>query len=113
MPGRCDLSQQERDAIRREFMLRFSSARSVHDGFLVKRWATGERKGQPKIAAALQGMIDRGYLRVEDDGGLWLKATFTPAGFEQLRLMAQDPRALPRAQFGQLLDELAALDMAG
>ncbi len=100
---------KERDLIRREFMLRLSSARSIHDGILVKCWATGPHKGQPKPAAAVQSMIERGLLSLVDDGAHWLKATFTPAGIEALRRMAADLRALPPSQYQQLLDELAGL----
>jgi hypothetical protein len=100
---------KERDLIRREFMVRFSSARSIHDGILVKRWATGPNKGQPKPAAAVQSMIDRGLLSLVDDGAHWLKATFTPAGIQALRRMAADKRALPPDQYQHLLDELAKL----
>ncbi len=44
-----DFTPRERDLIRREFMLRLSSARSVHEGIL---WVTGEKKGEPKLPVA-------------------------------------------------------------
>ena len=100
---------KERDLIRREVMVRFSSARSLHDGILVKCWATGPNKVQPKPASAVQSMIDRGLLSLVDDGAHWLKATFTPAGIAALRRMAEDKRALPPDQYQHLLGELAKL----
>ena len=103
---------KERALIRSEFMVRLSSARSIHNGILVKRWATGAKKGQPKLPAAVEGLIARGLLRLDDDGAHWLKATFTPAGFEALRRLAADKRALPPEDYGHLLDELAAMEPA-
>lgn len=100
---------KERDLIRREFMVRFSSARSLHDGILVKRWATGPNKGQPMPAPAVQSMIERGLSSLGDDAAHWLKATFRPAGSQALRRMAADKRALPPDQYQHLLDELAML----
>ena len=105
-----EFTPQERDAIRREFMIRLSEARSVHEGFLVKRWATGPRKGEPKPSAAVQGLLDKGFLEMRDDGSHWLKATFTAEGFVALKRLAADTRALPPKDFQPLLDELAALD---
>ena len=92
--------------IRTEFMVRFSSAPRLADGILVRRWATGPNKGNPKPSATIQGMIDRGLMELPDDGGHWLRARFTAAGLSALRRMASDPRALPRKEYQHLLDEL-------
>src|SRR3712207_3783710 len=43
MTDALDFSPKERDLIRREFLWRLSSARSIHEGILLKRWATGAR----------------------------------------------------------------------
>lgn len=110
MTRNTDFTPQERDAIRREFMIRLSEARSVHEGFLVKRWATGPRKGEPKPSAAVQSLLDRGFLEMRDDGSHWLKATFTSQGFAALKRLAADAPALPPRDFQPLLDELAALN---
>lgn len=40
----AEFTPAERDLIRREFMMRLSSARSLHDGVFLRRWATGPRK---------------------------------------------------------------------
>lgn len=100
------LSRKERALIRTEFMVRFSSAPRLADGVLVKRWATGAKKGQPKPSATIQGMIERGLMELPDEGGHWLKARFTPAGLNALRRMAADPRALPPNEYQHVLHEL-------
>ncbi|HYH37649.1 MAG TPA: hypothetical protein VD860_05465 [Azospirillum sp.] len=110
MTRNTDFSPQERDAIRREFMIRLSEARSIHDGFLVKRWATGPRKGEPKPSATVQSLLDKGFLEMRDDGSHWLKATFTDQGYAALKRLTADTRALPPKDFQPLLDELTALD---
>lgn len=101
------LTARERALVRNEFMPRFSSAPSLHGGFVVKRWVTGPNKGQPKPGPTIQGMIDRGLLTLKDDSSHWLRATFTEAGLAALRRMAEDRRALPPDDYRQLLDELA------
>ncbi len=104
-----EFTPKERELIRREFMLRLSSARSLHDGILVRRWATGPNKGKPKPPAAVQSMLDRGLVALDDDGSHWLKAVFTATGIAALRRMAEDKRALPPGEYQHLLDELATL----
>lgn len=104
-----DFDNKERDLIRREFSQRMSSARSAHDGFLLRRWSTGERKGQPKVPAAVQGMLDRGLVRLDDLDKHWPVARFTTAGLRALRRMAADKRAFNAETHAQLLEEVAAL----
>lgn len=100
---------KERDLIRREFLQRMSSARSVHDGFLLRRWATGERKGHPKIPASVQSMLDRGLVVLDDLDKNWPVARFTTVGLRALRRMAADRRAFDPKSHAQLLEEVAAL----
>ncbi|PNQ95028.1 hypothetical protein C1S70_31140 (plasmid) [Azospirillum argentinense] len=88
-----DFTPKERDLIRREFMRRLSSARSVHEGFLLRRWSTGARKGEPKLPAAVQSLLDRGLVTLADLDRRWPVARFTPARFRALRRMAADRRA--------------------
>ncbi|WP_452006885.1 hypothetical protein [Azospirillum largimobile] len=89
------LTPRERALIRNGFMVRFGQAPRLESGILVKRWATGPNKGQPKPGTVIQGMLDRGLLELRDDGGHWLRARFTEAGLAALRHMAEDARALP------------------
>lgn len=100
---------QERDLIRREFMLRLSSARSLHEGILLRRWATGEKKGAPKVAGAVQTMLDRGLVELADLDKHWPVARFTSMGHAALRIMAADKRSLNPETHAQLIEEIAAL----
>src|SRR4051795_445284 len=83
-------TKQDRDLIRLEYMDRFGSAVSIHEGFWLRRWATGWRKGEPKIRPAVQSMIDRGLVRVVEDGRGLPRAVFTDAGLRALVEMADD-----------------------
>ena len=109
MTDALDFIATERDLIRREFMLRFSAARSIHDGILLRRWSTGERKGQPKVPAAVQSMLDRGLVSLADLDKPWPTATFTTRGFAALKRMAADRRAFNLKDHEQLLNEVAAM----
>ena len=102
------LTPRERALIRNEFMVRFGQAPRLESGILVKRWATGPNKGQPKPGTVIQGMLDRGLLELRDDGSHWLRARFTEAGLAALRHMAEDARALPPSEYQHVLDELGS-----
>jgi hypothetical protein len=104
---------KDRDLIRMEFMDRFGSATSIHDGFWIKRWSTGPRKGQPKISPTLAALIDRDLVRlVEAESGM-PRACFTEAGLRALIALADDRRAFqPPQRYAHLLAEIAALRLA-
>jgi hypothetical protein len=101
---------KDRDLLRMEFMDRFGSAVSIHDGFWVKRWSTGPRKGQPKISPTLASLMDRDLLRlVEAESGM-PRACFTEAGLRALIALADDRRAFqPPERYAHLLAEITAL----
>lgn len=109
MTDDTDFTGAERDLIRREFTRRLSSARSIHDGFLLRRWATGPNKGQPKVPAAVQSMLDRGLVSLDDLDKPWPVARFTSRGFASLKTMAADKRAFSLETHAQLLNEVAAM----
>jgi hypothetical protein len=102
------LNRIERDVIRWAFMTRFNDAPSVTEGFHLKRWATGPEKGKPKLTIAVQGLLDRGLITI-DDVGHWPRAMFTERGLRALKLMSKDRRALDPDRHRQLIDELAAI----
>lgn len=110
MTDPADLTPKERDLIRREFLCRLTSARSIHDGILLKRWATGAKKGEPKLQAAAQSLLDRGLVELADLDRLWPTARFTAAGYAALRRLAADSRALDARDHAQMIAEIAALD---
>src|SRR3954466_11275766 len=86
-------TKKDRDAIRLEFMDRFGSAVSINEGFWLRLWRSGPLKGQPKIPAAVQSLIDRGLVRVVEEEDRPPRARFTQDGFRALVAMADDPRA--------------------
>src|SRR5690349_15648369 len=90
-------TKKDRAKIRLEFMDRFWSTTSIHDGFRLRQWASGPKEGQPKIPAGIQSMIDRGFLRVVDDSDGQPQACFTEAGFQALVAMADAPNTIPQA----------------
>ncbi len=102
------LTTAERDLIRHEFMTRFGDAPSVMEGFHLKRWATGPKKGQPKLSGTVQGLLDRGLITVADEGH-WPKALFTAKGLQALKRLLSQPRALDPERYQVLIDELTHL----
>lgn len=102
------LNHAEKEFVRREFRALLNEAPSVHDGFRLKRWATGPNKGKVKLSAAVQGMLDRGLITFEDVG-FWPTAKFTERGLRALKLMAADRRAFDPSRYQQLIDELACI----
>ena len=85
MTDAVNLLPKEREPIRREFMWRLSSARSLHAGILLKRWATGARKGELKVPPAVQSLLDCGLVVLADLDQHWPTAHFTDRGCAALR----------------------------
>ena len=103
-------TSKDRNVIRLFFMDLPGGAVSIHDGFWIRRWASGVNKGQPKIRPAVQSMIARGLVTVVDDGARLPRALFTDAGFRALIEMADDPWAFqPAERYSHLLAEIAEL----
>ena len=102
------LNHAEKEFVRREFRALLNEAPSVHNGFRLKRWATGPNKDKVKLSTAVQGMLDHGLITFEDIG-LWPKAKFTENGLRTLKLMAADRRAFDPVRYQQLIDELAKM----
>jgi hypothetical protein len=101
---------KDRDLLRMAFMDRFGSAVSIHDGFWIKRWSTGPRKGQPKISPILAALIDRDLLRIVEAEAGMPRACFTDAGLRALIALADNRRAFqPPQRYAHLLAEIAAL----
>src|SRR5512143_1446273 len=95
----------ERDLIRREFGAGWGEPRPLAAGIWLRRWASGPRKGAPKLPKAVQTMLDCSLVTI-DDAGHWPVARFTAAGLAALRAMAADARQFDSARFGLLLEEL-------
>ena len=103
-----DLNRYQREIIRRKFMTRFGVARSIAEGFYVKRWASGSSKGQPKLTSPVQSMLNRGLVTISD-AGAWPRVLFTDKGLRALKRMAADGCALDPERHRHLIEELAQI----
>ncbi len=95
----------ERDYIRRELDMFFSTLPSVAEGFHLKRWRGGPQAGQPKVPQAAAGLLERGLLRL-DATSRWPRLFFTDAGLTALRTMMADARLANPAKFAHVRQEL-------
>jgi len=95
----------ERDYIRRELDMFFSTYPSVADGFQLKTWRGGPQAGQPKIPSIANGLIDRGLMRLDTSGRL-PHLFFTEAGMAELRAMMKDRRFADPVKFRHIRQEL-------
>ena len=97
----------ERDLIRRELGVRFTTYPSIADGILLRTWRAGPQAGQPKLPPAIQSMVQRGLVEVRAGGHPRLpRAFFTEAGVDALRQLARDRRAMDPARFAHVRREL-------
>jgi len=95
----------ERDYIRRELDMFFSTYPSVADGFQLKTWRGGSQAGQPKVPSIANGLIDRGLMRLDTTGRL-PHLFFTEAGLVELRAMMMDRRFADPVKFAHIRQEL-------
>src|SRR3954469_1959528 len=103
-------TKQDRDLIRLEYMDRGGEAVSIHEGFWLRRWATGPNKGQPKVPAVVGSMLEHGLVVIMDDGRGLPRVLFTNAGLRALVGMADDPRVFqPPERYSHLLAEITKL----
>jgi hypothetical protein len=94
----------ERDYIRRELDMFFSTLPRVADGFQLKTWRGGPA-GQPKVPPPARSLLDRGLLRL-DDGRKPPMVFFTEAGIAALRTMMSDTRLANPEKFAHVRREL-------
>ena len=95
----------EREYIRSELDMYFSTLPSVAEGFQIKTWRGGPQAGKPKIPQAAQGLLDRGLMRLDLTGRLPM-LFFTDAGLDALRTMIADGRLADPKKFAHVRQEL-------
>ena len=95
----------ERDYIRRELDMVFSTLPSVAEGFHLKNWRGGPEAGKPKLSPTAKGLLARGLMRL-DTGGHFPRLLFTEAGLTALREMMTDPRIADPKKFAHVRQEL-------
>jgi len=95
----------ERDYIRRELDMVFSTLPSVAEGFQLKTWRGGPDAGKPKVSPIAKGLIARGLMWL-DASGLLPRLFFTEAGLSALRTMMMDRRLADPQKFAHVRQEL-------
>src|SRR6202043_2980476 len=95
----------ERDYVRRELDMFFSTYPTVAEGFQLKTWRGGPHAGQPKLPPPARSLLDRGLMRL--DAGLRPpRLFFTDAGLGELRAMMADRRLVDPVKFAHIRREL-------
>jgi len=95
----------ERDYIRRELDMFFSTFPTIADGFQLKTWRGGPQAGEPKVPPTAKGLVDRGLMQL-DTGQRLPHLFFTESGLIELRAMMTDRRFADPAKFAHVRQEL-------
>lgn len=95
----------ERDYVRRELDMYFSSYPTVAEGFQLKTWRGGPQAGQPKLRPAAKSLLERGLMRLDTTSRI-PRLFFTDTGMEDLRAMMADARLANREKFAHIRQEL-------
>jgi hypothetical protein len=96
----------ERDYIRRELDIFFSTLPSVAEGFQLKTWRGGPDAGKPKLSPIAKGLVARGLMRL-DASGHFPRLFFTEAGLAELRAMVMNRRLADPKKFAHVRQELS------
>ena len=91
----------ERDYIRRELDVVFSTLPSVAEGFQLKTWRGGPDAGKPKLSPIAKGLIARGLMRL-DASSHFPRLFFTEEGLTALRAMMTDRRLADPKKFAHV-----------
>jgi segregation and condensation protein A len=95
----------EREYIRRELDMFFSTLPSVAEGFQLKTWRGGPEAGRPKLSPSARGLLERGLMRLDTSQRL-PRLFFTDAGLAELRRMMADRRLADPTKFAHIRQEL-------
>jgi hypothetical protein len=95
----------ERDYIRRELDMFFSTFPTVAEGFQLKFWRGGPQAGQPKLPPAARSLLDRGLMRLDATSRI-ARLFFTDQGLVALRVMMADGRLANPEKFAHVRQEL-------
>jgi hypothetical protein len=95
----------EREYIRRELDMFFSTFPTVAEGFQLKTWRGGPQAGQPKLPPAAKSLLNRGLMRL-DATARPARLFFTDEGLDALRVMIADRRLANAEKFAHVREEL-------
>jgi hypothetical protein len=96
----------ERDYIRRELDMFFSTLPTVAEGFQLKIWRGGPQAGTPKLSPVARGLLERGLMRLDTSQRL-PRLFFTETGLMELRTMMMDRRLADPNKFAHIRQQLA------
>jgi hypothetical protein len=96
---------RERDYIRGELDMFFSTLPTVAEGFQLKIWRGGPKAGKPKVSPIASGLVERGLMRL-DTSQRMPRLFFTEAGFAALRIMMANGRLADPKKFAHVRREL-------
>jgi hypothetical protein len=109
MPVAMSFTPAERDYIRRELDMFFSTFPTVAEGFQLKTWRGGPLAGQPKLPPAAKSLLERGLMRLDATSRI-ARMFFTDQGIEELRVMMADKRLANPEKFAHVRRELGIDD---
>ncbi len=95
----------ERDYIRRELDMFFSTFPTVAEGFQLKMWRGGAQAGQPKVPPVAKSLLERGLMRLDTTSRI-PRLFFTDHGMDALRVMMADRRLANPQKFAHIRQEL-------
>ena len=95
----------ERDYIRRELDMFFSTLPTVAEGFSLRTWRGGPQAGKPKLPPAAKTLLERGLMRL-DTSQRMPRLFFSEAGLAMLRTMMMDRRIADPKKFAHVRREL-------
>jgi 2-hydroxychromene-2-carboxylate isomerase len=95
----------ERNYIRGELDLVFSTLPTVAEGFQLKTWRGGPDAGKPKLSPIARGLVERGLMRLDTSRRLPL-LFFTETGLAGLCAMMADRRLADPKKFAHVRREL-------
>jgi hypothetical protein len=104
MPG-------ERDYIRRELDMFFSTYPTVAEGFPLKTWRGGPQARQPKMPPVAKGLLERGLMRLDTSQSI-PRLFFTQTGLTELRAMMRDRRFADPIKFSHHVRQELGIDPA-
>jgi hypothetical protein len=95
----------ERNYIRGELDMVFSTLPTVAEGFQLRTWRGGPEAGKPKLSPIAKGLLDRGLMRLDTSDRL-PRLFFTETGLAGLRAMMADRRLADPKKFAHIRREL-------
>ena len=95
----------ERNYIRGELDMVFSTLPTVAEGFQLKTWRGGPEAGKPKLSPIAKGLVDRGLMQLDTSQRL-PRLFFTETGLAGLRAMMADRRLADPNKFAHIRREL-------